>query len=205
MEIKSLFATLPLKKIKLYLSIAGILLIAGLFINLQFVNRKLRNVTEERDRYYSNYYNEFSKNIEYTKQIWRYRELTGEKQAVIDSLAEALKIRPKEIIKVEYITVTEIDTIEKPVYTNQVQKNEWFVSDTGQCFLWEGIARLDTTKWDLGVIRETFSYQNITTHAYYKKRPHKFLFLRFGRWQYRHEVIPECGDSYIEEIEFLPK
>ena len=71
------------------------------------------------------------KNLEYSKQVWRYRELSGELEDRVDSLAKALDVKPKQIIKVEYIIQKEYDTIPVPVVTEPLQRNSWLVADTG--------------------------------------------------------------------------
>jgi len=117
-----------------------------------------------------------------------------------DSIAEALKIKPKQVERIIYITTTEIDTVVKNVPVYVVGQNFWKIKDSGKCFRWEADAFLLDDS--LNVNRTLFDYHNKTTQTFYRERPKKFLFIRYGKWQYKQQIDSECGESKLNSFEF---
>jgi len=201
--IKELISKLPLGKIKMSLAIAGVLAIVFLFLALQFANRKIENLEQDNDRLLANQTDLILDNINERKLVLNYRELVGSLKVRIENLADSLRLRPKEIIKVEYETIIEHDTIIRPVVTESIQKNTWIVTDTGKCHIWEGIAELDTIEWELEAQRTKFEYNNTIESVYYRKRKHKFWFIHWGKWINYHKINPKCGEVRTEIFEFI--
>ena len=199
--IKTLIAGLPLKKIGIALIIAALLLIAGLFINLRIVNNRNAKLKADNDRLTANQVQLYSQNLSVTKQVLRYKELAGELKSQVEKLADSLRIKPKQIIKIEYRTITEYDTVPVLVDVNPIQKNEWLIADTGKCHIWRGIAKLELDS--LIVKRTEYSNENELEEAFYRKRPHKFLFIKWGKWVNYHDVKPTCGEAKVEQFEFI--
>ena len=197
---KILTEGLPLKKIGISLAIAGVLAIILLVLALRFANRKIDNLQDDNDRLLANQNDLIEDNINERKLILNYRELVGDLKVKIENLTDSLSLRPKEIIKVEYVIQKEYDTIPVPVDVNPVQNNSWLVTDTGKCHIWEGIAELQDD--DLEVERTKFEYHNKTTEVYYRKRKHKFWFIRWGKWVNYHKINPTCGEVRTETFEF---
>jgi hypothetical protein len=50
--------------------------------------------------------------------------------------------------------------------------------------------------------RQLFEYNNKTVQTFYKVRPHKILFIRFGKWVYKQKIDSECGEVSIQTINF---
>jgi len=199
--IKALLEGLPLKKIKIALIIAGLLLIAGLFINLRIVNNKNAKLKADNDRLTANQIQLYSQNLSVTKQVLRYKELAGDLRLQVEKLADSLRVKPKQITKIEYRTITEYDTVPVPVDVNPIQKDFWLIADTGKCFIWQGTAKLK--EQDLKVTRDIFEYENKITEAFYRKRPHKFLFIKWGKRVNYHDINPACGEAKVETFEFI--
>ena len=130
------------------------------------------------------------------------KELTGKVLAERDSLAKALKIRPKEIIRYvdRVIIETTRDTVE--VESTFLQDMTWHLSDGDQCWKWEADAKLND--FDLDVTRTLFDYRNKSTEVYWWQR-RKFLWFRIGRKDYYQRVLPECGDILTRSIEIKKK
>ena len=201
MEIfKSLISKLPISKIKISLIIAVVLAIIYLILALRFANRKIENLEQDNNRLLANQTDLIEDNINERKLVLNYRELVGSLRVKIEKLTDSLRLRPKEIIKIEYRTITEYDTIIRPVVTESIQKNSWLVTDTGKCHIWEGIA--DLTDDSLNVKRTKFEYHNKTTEVFYRKRKHKIWFIHFGKWINYHEINPTCGEIRTETFEF---
>lgn len=130
------------------------------------------------------------------------RELTGKVLAERDSLAKALKIRPKEVIKFidRIVKETNTDTVE--VESTFLQNMTWHLADGDQCWKWEADAQLSGL--DLDVDRVLFEYKNKSSEVYWWQR-RKFIGLRIGRKDYYQRVLPECGEILTRSIEIKKK
>jgi len=126
------------------------------------------------------------------------RELTGKVLAERDSLAKALQIRPKEVIR--YVDRVIIETIRDTVEVEStfLQNMTWHLTDGDKCWRWEADAKLNDL--DLDVNRTLFDYRNKSTEVYWWQR-RRFLGLRIGRKDYYQRVLPECGDISTRSIE----
>lgn len=130
------------------------------------------------------------------------KELTGKVLAERDSLAKALKIRPKEVIKFVDRIVKETNTDTVEVESTFLQNMTWHLADGDQCWKWEADAKLN--ELDLDVTRTLFDYRNKSTEVYWWQR-RKFLGLRIGRKDYYQKVLPECGEILTRSIEIRKK
>jgi len=130
------------------------------------------------------------------------KELTGKVLAERDSLAKALKIRPKEIVR--YVDRVIIETIRDTVEVEStfLQNMTWHLTDGDQCWKWEADAKLND--FDLDVNRTLFDYRNKSTEVYWWQR-RKFIGLRIGRKDYYQRVLPECGEILTRSIEIKRK
>jgi hypothetical protein len=130
------------------------------------------------------------------------KELTGKVLAERDSLAKALKIRPKEVIKFidRIVKETNTDTVE--VESTFLQNMTWHLADGDQCWKWEADAQLN--ELDLEVNRTLFDYRNKSTEVYWWQR-RKFLGLRIGKKEYYAKILPECGEVQTKSIEIKRK
>ena len=129
------------------------------------------------------------------------KEINSKLLAERDSLSEALKIRPKQILKIVTNTLTERDTVRVPVYVQSVSVDTWELSDTGKCFIYDADLYLENNKME--VWRSNFEYNNKTTEVNYYKRPFNFWFIHLGKKKYFREITPTCGESITKEINFI--
>lgn len=178
-------------------------LFAVIFVAIIFVItiRNNQNLKSEIARVNNNNLQLMAENRQQTALILKQNEVGGKLLAERDSLSGALKIRPKQIEKIIYITTTEKDTVVKEVPVKVLGKDHWLIADTGKCYTWKGEAFLSDDS--LSVKKTEFSYHNKTTQVFYKKRPHKFLFIRYGKWTYLQQLSSECGESQQRTIEFV--
>lgn len=130
------------------------------------------------------------------------KELTGKVLAERDSLAKALKIRPKEIIKFVDRIITEHDTVITEVESTWLKDMSWHLTDGDKCWKWEADAQLDGN--DLNVNRTLFDYRNKSSEVYWWQR-RKFIGLKIGRKEYYQKVLPECGEMTVRSIEIKKK
>jgi hypothetical protein len=129
------------------------------------------------------------------------KEVTGQLKRDRDSLAKALKIKPKQIEKIVTVTNTIIDTVKISVPVTIEGVDKWKIRDKGDCFKWQGNAFKQGDS--LRVERTAFEYSNKTTETFYRERPHKFLFLRFGKWVYKEKIDSQCGSSTEKVFNFI--
>jgi hypothetical protein len=176
-------------------------LIILLAATIKIQSHQLKKINAERSRLESNQSDLLTENGELSVLSLRKDEVIGRYIRERDSLSEVLKIKPKQIIQVRYETIIqeEHDTIRVPVEI--ITDHFWRISDTGNCFSWRADAFLRDDS--LKISRTVFDYANKTTYTYYKKRPNKFLFIRFGKWEYLTNIVPECGEAKTEIINFL--
>jgi hypothetical protein len=186
-----------MSKVKLIILIAVIVLIGALASGLQIYFKKYQSEKAERERLWNN-------NLQLTAEKRTHLALIYTKDEFIrvisDSLRkslDSLKIKPKQVIKVIYRTLTDIDTVNHTVFVDY-RKTHWLVSDTGNCFIWSGMAFLSDTS--LKVTRTDFKYENSLPELYWTERPHKFLFIKWGKRKVKHITSPKCGGISQETI-----
>ena len=190
-----------MKNIKLILIGIAVLFLTAAIVIVKIQAKKIKAQKAEIDRVQGNNTQLMGENRQNTTLVLRKDEVNGKLRGTIDSLSKVLQIKPKQIEKIVTKTVIQKDTVIKkvPVYTSG--QNFWKIKDSGPCFKWQADAFiLDDS---LSVNRTLFSYSNKTTDAFYKERPWKFLFIKFGKWQYKQKTNSECGESVTKEIQFL--
>ena len=189
-----------MSKVKIYLIIAGVLIFFSMGITIQILSRKYKAEKADRERLWSNNLNLTAENRQYTKLIYSKDEFI---HLINDSLKTALKslrIKPKEVTKIIYRTITDTDTVDQPIFIDY-RKTHWMIADTGKCFIWLGMALVSDTT--LKVTRTDFNYSNNTVDYFYQSRPHRFLFIHWGKKKIRQVTVPKCGDVYEKVIEIL--
>lgn len=190
-----------IQKVKWILIALAIIFVTGSVV-LNNVQRNTINKMEiEALRLENNNFQLMQDNTQIMTLNVRERELSNSLRKQRDSIAKALQIKPKQIETIIYQTITQKDTVIVNVPVLTLEKNHWLIADTGKCYIWKGEAVLSLE--NLSVKKTEFSYHNKTTEVYFKTRPHKFLFLKFGKWQYKKEISSECGEPRQETINFV--
>jgi len=138
-----------------------------------------------------------------TTLFLKQKELSGQLLKERDSLANALKIRPKTITKFVDRVITEHDTVPGKVPVTEISKNTWKISDSDKCWTWTGIAKLSNDS--LNVTRTLFDYHNKITDVFWSQRAKQFLWFRIGKKKTYHKTMSECGDVSTKEINILKK
>ncbi len=132
--------------------------------------------------------------------LLREKEVTGRLKRERDSLAKVAGIRPKNIIRLQYTTVQLSLTHPQPVTVKPSGKNTWQINDSTNCFVWRGSALLEGDS--LRVNRLLFRYDAKVNSMYYKKRPHKFLGIPWGRFIFTEVSSSDCGSVQVKQINF---
>jgi len=116
--------------------------------------------------------------------------------ATIDSLAAKLGVKPKHIVRwakgpLQYrdtgsvvITPPRIDTVK--VYADSITGR---VSD--KCYT------IDILLYK-GKFHTDLNYKDELIPVTYRERPKRIWFIKYGRWQYRTEILSSCSDSSIK-------
>lgn len=177
----------------------GILLIGLLLLNIY-------EKAQWKDKYMiqvGNVKELLQENTRRTELILTYQQAQEVNTLRLDSLVKAMGIKPKTVVKTIEKTVIQTDTIVKEIQVLVKGKDRWEISDKDKCFDWKGVAYLKDDS--LKVDRVLFDYHNKTTDIYYKERPGKFLFIRYGKKKIYVKSVSECGESYTREISIVKK
>ena len=190
-----------MKNIKLILIGVAVLFLTSAVVTVKIQSNTIKARDAEIARVQFNNMQLMGENRQKTTLVLRSNEINSKLSLELDSISKVLKIRPKEILKVITNTLIQKDTVIKKVPVYISGQNFWKIKDSGPCFKWQADAfMLDDS---LSIDRTLFSYSNKTTDVYYKERPRKFLFIRFGKWQYKQKTDSECGESVVKEIQFI--
>jgi hypothetical protein len=134
-----------MSKVKAVIIVVIVLLFFSMGVSIQILSRKYQQEKSDKERLWNN-------NIELSatgKQQGQHLIYTKDEfiRVMSDSLRTALdelQIKPKEVTKIIYRTITDIDTVDRPVYVDY-RRTHWMVADTGKCFIWSGMAFLSDT------------------------------------------------------------
>ena len=187
-------------KIKFIAIGVAVLFIAALTVTVNIQQSQIKKKDAENARLQFNQLELSKENSDLTSVTLRKDEVIGKYKTTLDSALERLNLRPKEVLKIVDRIVIQKETDTVKVYVTEAGQDNWFLSDTGNCFLYEADVYL-TDK--LEVWRSNFEYENKITDTFYKKRPKKFLFIRYGKWTYFRDVYQECGTGYTKEVTFI--
>lgn len=192
-----------MSKFKLYGIIFLAVLFFGMGISLKILIQKNKAQKTEIARVQENNMQLMAENRQITNLALTQKEIIGKISREVDSLAKQLKIKPKQITKIVYIDIYTRDTIKVPVYVTVTGKNQWNISDSSKCFKWTGKAYL--TEDSLKIDRTLYEDRNKITQAFYKVRPFRFLFIRYGRWQYLQSLSSTCGNTKELSIDIIKR
>lgn len=189
-----------MSKIKTYLIIAAFLFLAAAVITVNVQAKKLIKLRADNFRLEGNQFSLMSDARQQTNLYLKEHEVTGRLKRSRDSLAAALKVKPKQIEKIVYIDNSTHDTIPKEVPVYMTGTGGWKITDGNDCFKWSANAFLRGDS--LKVERILFENNNRITQTFYRKRPYRFLFIKYGKWNYLQKISSTCGSSTIETFNF---
>ena len=190
-----------MKNIKLILTGIAVLFLAAVVVTVKIQAKKIKAQKEEIARVQLNNMQLMGENRQKTTLVLRKDEINGKLKVTIDSLSKVLRIKPKQIERIITNTVIQKDTVIKKVPVYISGQNFWKIKDSGPCFKWQADAFiLDDS---LSVNRTLFFYNNKTTEVYFKERPFRFLFIKYGKWQFKQKIDSECGGISTKEIQFI--
>lgn len=187
-------------KIKIYLIGGAALFLMATAVTVNIQRKVIKKRNAEIARIAANNSQLMQDNAQTTTLYLVEKEVTGRLKMERDSLAKSLNIKPKQIEKIVYVVNSTHDTVIVEVPVIYQEANRWQISDTGKCYIWQGVAFLRDDS--LKIQRTLFEYNNHTIETFYRKRPYKFLFIRFGKWRYHQKIDAECGSVQVKSINF---
>ena len=185
-----------------YIRIAGAIAIVALAL-LFLRERKVRIRAEEsRDREQENVAVLMGREKQYQNIILTREEALQIQYLKIDSLAKEIKIKPKQIDRIQIETQTIHDTTRIPVPVYITAPGEWKIADQGECWSWKATATLAGDS--LRIQRDEFKYDNETTRVYFQKRTKKFLGIPVGKKKAFMRATNKCNaEETVTEITFI--
>lgn len=182
---------------KVYLILGGIILILSVTICIQ------QNVITKKDakivRLTDNVGNLMDENANLIVLNVTESELKGEYLKERDSLANLLKVRPKQVIRYITTTIIQHDTITEYIPVVQKTDTSWAFTDNGECYVYKGEVNLSDNI--LSVKRTEYFSTNKLSYAFYWYR--KFPIV--GKKRYTQEVFSSCGDSYTNDVTIVKR
>lgn len=200
-KIYTFFKSLIPKNFKTYLILAAILFVIGLMATIKIQHNSNVKLKNENARIEGNQFALLSDDQTQVNLVLKQKEINGKLKFIVDSLAKELKIKPHQIEKIITIENFIHDTVRVPVYVTSTGKGQWNISDSSKCFKWQGNALL--LKDDLKITRTLFENKDVIIETFYKVRPHKFLFIKYGKWQFKEKISSTCGTVQEKNISFI--
>lgn len=188
-------------KLKTGLTLAGILGILALVALVNLQRSRIKSLRSDVARDEKNIRDLLQDNQVQRELYLTSRQVVGRIARERDSLAEVVKVKPKQIETIVTITNTIRDTIPVPVPVYPDLPDTWRISDRDNCFKWEGVARLVGDS--LGVTRTSYESTNRTVSTFYRERSRRILGIPFGKWIYKHKTASDCGETREETIHFI--
>jgi len=190
-----------LKKVKTGLIIFAVLFLAGAVVTVNIQTKKIKRLKSENTRLDNNNYQLMSDNRKQTNLVLKEKEVTGKLKKERDSLAKSLQIKPKQIEKIIYLDNSTHDTVKVPVPVTITGKNEWLLRDSTKCL--KIVYNVKLKGDSLIAERQLLEDNNRIIETFYRIRPHKFLFIKYGKWVYRQKIDSECGETTEKIFTFI--
>lgn len=119
--------------------------------------------------------------------------------ATIDSLARALKVKPKQIVRWQKAEIEYRDTGSVVIVPPRIDTVKIYPDSL------HGRVERDCYTIDILLYQNRFytelQYRDELMPVIYRERPRRILFVRFGRWQYRVEILSKCDKAKISVFE----
>lgn len=167
---------------------ASIIIVLSIFTWYN-LNQRYKRIIAERNFAAAELYHEDE--IELTKK--QAREFYS---STIDSLSRQLSIKPKQVThwikgEVEYRDTGSVVYKERPGDTILIYPDSITGIIKKPCY------DLNLLLYK-GVFYENMVYHDKMTAVIYRERPHKILFIKYGKWKYKAAIISECRNDTIK-------
>ena len=161
-------------------------IVAALLIAFGFIYANQRSKTKIAENNLAAQVVYHDRQIDITKR--QAKELYGK---TIDSLSQALKIRPKQIThwikgEVKYKDTGSVVIETRPGDTVLIYPDSITGHIATECY------NLDLLLYK-GIFYETLNYHDSLTMVLSRERPHQFLFIKYGRWIHKASILSKCS------------
>ena len=191
-----------IKKVKWILIGIAVITIIGAFVTVDIQAKRIKRQNEKIARMAENMNQVLDDNVTQTTLVLAKNEVIGQIKRERDSLAKALKIKPKQIERIVTIEISIHDTVKVPVPTYITGKSEWTIRDSSGCLKIAYNAKL---RGDSLIVKRTnLKNDNEISQVFYKTATH-IWFIRTGKWKYVQDISSKCGVPKTQSITFLKK
>jgi hypothetical protein len=189
-------------KIIIILTIVGSILIGSLFVSIRIIANQNKAIA----RLEQNQANLLTKEDVNTIVLLTTKELKETMSKELDSTLKANGIKPGQVTDVTnvYNTYNNYDTTvihPDPVIINK--DTIYPVDNTVDCFTIKGYMQILAEKPVLTITERNYA-DSISMIGYWK-RPHKFLFIKWGKKQNFIEASSKCGDVKVQKVDIVKK
>ena len=168
-----------------------------------FLIQRVNYLTKEVNRQESNYQNVLAEQKgQNSTVLLTFSEFKDQMSERLDSILKVAKIKPKQVQEITNVTNNYFNsdtTIIRPVLRDSIYP---FI-DVKDCFTIGGYLRVINDKPELAITERKFD--NEIDIIGYWHRPHKFLFIKYGKRQYDINGVAKCGDVKVSQIKIIKK
>lgn len=121
-------------------------------------------------------------------------DIARARSKTIDSLYRELELRDKELLTVDRV-IYKTNYKYKEIHDTIIIIEPYEYSTSFDWAYDKDCFHLEGRVLDSIIILNSIENTDEITTMYYRKRPHKFLFVRWGRWQYKLKQTSYCGED----------
>jgi len=195
-----------MNKLKLYLIIGAVIIVASAFVTANILIKQNKKLKAEIERAQGNNLQLMAENRDNVNLQLSFKEFKQSVSTKIDSLIKVSKIALKEVKTVTVTNNYYIDssrTIIRPIPVISNNDTIYPFIDTKDCFTIAGIMKIVNDRPELTIQKREF--KNETTVIGYQKRPHKFLFFKWGKKETFITSSSDCGETTTKQIDIIKK
>lgn len=195
-----------MQKVKNYLIGFIAVLILAMAGKIYFAQLKIEKQKAEIERVQGNNVNLMAENRHNVNLNLTLKEFKSSMSKKIDSILRVAEIASKQVKTVTITNTYYIDsskTIIRPEQVISKTDTTYPFIDTKDCFIFGGFMKVANDRPELIINRREF--KNEVTIIGFEKRPHKFLFFRWGKKEYFIESSSQCGKTEVKQINIVKK
>lgn len=191
-------------KIKIYLIAAGIVLVLAFVVSWNIEHQGRIRERERANRLAENQRQMLDDSIKYAKLTLSLNEFKKSMSHKVDSILDAMRIKAKQVTSVveRHYYYHNSDTLfYRPNAVETDTGRLYPFVDVKDCFTFAGFMEVNNNRPELSVTKREFN--NNSVDIAYLERPHKFLFIHWGKWRAKLKSVNQCGDATIKEIQVI--
>lgn len=193
-------------KLKTYLWIGAILFVVSSVVTANILIIQNRKLKAEVLRVQTNNMQLMSENLHNVKLDLSFKEFKQSMTRKVDSILKVAEIASKAVKTVTITNNYYIDSSKTIIRPEPVISNNditYPFIDTKDCFSIAGYMKVKDDRPELVIQKREF--KNEVTIVGYEKRPHKFLFFKWGKKETFIESSSDCGKTDVRQINIVNK